>query len=127
MQASRRSRSGQAAPVSSFTPATVIDLQARLLASIGKKQTPEALAMLLEVASRPAKREAKTDLEAMTPTNFGQDELDVRVAAVRALQNFKGDPTAAQLLYRIMMTEKSHVALRAQGARKLDESNRTIV
>lgn len=116
--AGRRTRSGFA-PVSSFTGDTIVTIQCRALESLGKKRTPEALALLCQVASTPAKREAKpTEIDALIANNSGQDQFDLRLAAIRSLENFKGDSGAAHTLYRVMNTEHD-VALKNRAHQSL--------
>jgi len=102
-------------PISTFTADNVATIQCRALEALGKKRTPESLALLCEVATKPAKREARPqpgDLEALMPQGSGQDAFDLRLAAIRALGNFKGEIAAAHTLYQVMATEQSSVAMR---------------
>jgi hypothetical protein len=105
VQAGRRTRS--LGPVSSYTADLIITIRCQALESLGKKRTAEGLALLCQVASTPAKRDVKSsDLDMLTPGNSGQDQQDLRLAAIRALANFKGDIDAAQTLYRVMKSER---------------------
>jgi hypothetical protein len=119
VQASRRVRQ-PFAPVSSFTPEHVVMIQIRALEALGKKRSPEALALLCEIAALPAKKEAKpAEFDPLAPGDLGQDSSDLRLAAIRALANFKNDLQAAQLLYRIMTTERGDVALKSRAYESL--------
>ena len=90
----------------------VIAFQCRALESLGKKRSPEGLSLLCETAAMPAKKATKiSDVDMMLQGSLGQDQFDLRLAALRGLENYKNDPTAAQVLYRIMTTEND-VALK---------------
>jgi HEAT repeat protein len=99
-----KSKSGAAA---TFTADTVATIQCRAVEALGKKQTPEAMALLCQIATTPAKRQLKKDeVNALNPPPSGHDQFDLRLAAVRSLANFKNEPAAAQALFQVMTTER---------------------
>jgi hypothetical protein len=111
VQAVRKTRTFEPAP--SFSQDQVGTIQCRALESLGKKQSPDALELLCEIASTPIKMPARaTDLDALTQENSALEQFDLRLAAIRALGNYKGNQRAAQVLYRIAATEKKDVAPR---------------
>jgi HEAT repeats len=92
--------------ISSFTPDMIITIQSRTLESLGKQHRPEALPLLFEVATMPAKKLPNSLPESLLAEgSLGQDPFDLRLAALRALENFKGDQAAAQFLYKVVTTE----------------------
>lgn len=104
VQVGRRSRALE--PVSSYTAPTIVTMRCRALESLGKKQSPEGLTLLCQTASTPAQRDTKPlDFDLQYPGNSGQDQQDLRLAAIRGLAHYKGDLTAARTLYRVMTTE----------------------
>lgn len=105
VQAGRKVRT-QFAPVSTFTPDQVVMIQCRALEALGKKRTPEGLALLCEVAAKPAKKETKPEADPLAASDLGQDSFDLRLAAIRALAHYKNDMQAARVLYQIMTTER---------------------
>jgi hypothetical protein len=106
VQASRKVRP-RFAPVSSFTPDQVVMIQCKALEALGRKRTPEGLALLCEVAAKPTSKEIKqVEFDPLAPSDLGQDSSDLRLAAIRALANYKNDMQAARLLYQIMTTER---------------------
>ena len=118
IQAGRRTRT-PFAPVSIFTPDMVIRIQCLALESLGKKRSPEGLTLMIEMATTPVKKEVKlNDLESLTQTNLGQDQFDIRLAALHAMGNYRGDARAAQVLYQVMTTEHD-VALKNRAYESL--------
>lgn len=106
VQASRKTRTAFA-PVTSFTPEQIAELRGAALKALSEKRSPEALALLCEVAAAPAKVEVKpSDIEALLQQGPNQEKFDLRMAAIRALANYKGDRQAAVTLYKIMTTER---------------------
>ena len=106
MQVGRRARSFGAS--SSYTPETINGIRVRAIESLGKKHSPEGLALLCQIAAAPAKRDVKpaaSEVDALSSVNVGLDEFDVRMAALRSLGNYNGEITAAHALYRVMNTE----------------------
>jgi hypothetical protein len=121
VQAGRRVRQ-PFAPVSSFTSDQVVMIQSKALEALGKKRSPEGLALLCEIAATPAKKEAKpAEFDPLAQGDLGQDSSDLRLAAIRALAHFKNDIHAAQLLYRIMTTERGDVALKSRAYESLQK------
>jgi len=118
----RRARS-MFLPVASMTSENIAEIQATALKSLSTKRTPEALALLCEVAAKPAKREVKPVASGEQPelaapaTNSG-DLFDVRLAAIRGLANFKGEAAAAHALYAVMTLDTS-VAMRSRAHESL--------
>ena len=69
---------------SAFTPDMVITIQCRALESLGKRRSPEGLSLLCEIATMPARKEAKaSDIGVMLQGSLGQDQFDLRLAALR--------------------------------------------
>jgi len=92
--------------MSSFTPDMIITIQSRTLESLGKQHRQDALPLLFEVAMMPAKKQPNSSPEnLLAEGSLGQDPFDLRLAALRALENYKGDQTAAQFLYKVVTTE----------------------
>jgi HEAT repeat protein len=126
VQASRKTRT-PFAPVSTFTADQVGNIQSAALVALGEKKTPEALTLLCEVASAPAKTEIKaSEIDVLVGGGTVHDQFDLRQAAIRALANFKGNLTAARTLYKIMTTERdvapknrAHLSLVAVTGRDL--------
>lgn len=110
--------------VSSFTPDTVTRIQCLALESLGRHRSPEALQLLVQVASAPTERPAKANgvepagaslsLEAAVSASE-PDRVDVRLAAIRALGSYKGDATAAKALVAVLQAEKSDIAVRGRA------------
>ncbi|WP_157369517.1 HEAT repeat domain-containing protein [Zavarzinella formosa] len=102
-------------PTSTFTPETVTVLQCTVLQSLGKYRDPEGLRLLCEVALSPTPKkkllveQASFLGEHMGPTE--SDRMDVRMAAIRSLGNYEGDPKAAQVLVSVMETERDVAVL----------------
>ena len=119
IQASRRTRTALG-NVTTFTPDMIIRIQCHALEALGKKRTPEALALLCEVAMTPAKKEAKvTEIElTQMDGSLGQDKSDLRLAAIRSLEHFKMDMQAARVLFKIMTTERE-VAIKNRAYQSL--------
>ena len=102
----RRNRSAFA-PVPTVTPDQVATIQCRALESMGRKRSPEGLALLCEVAAKTVKKEVKAvEFDPLALGNIGQDQFDLQLAALTALENYKGDPQAIRTLYRIMTTDR---------------------
>lgn len=121
VQAGRKERRAFA-PVSSFTPDQVIVIQCRALESLGKKQSPEGLSLLCEIAAKPPAKEPKPpEQDPFGDGDIGQDMTDLRLAAIRALSNYKNDMQAAQALYQIMKTERGNVALKSRAYESLQK------
>ena len=121
VQAARKVRQ-PFAPVSSFTPEHVAMIQCRALEALGRKRSPEGLALLCQVAATPAKKESKpADFDPFAQGDPGQDMMELRLAAIRALAHFKNDMQAAQTLYHVMMTERGNVALRGRAYESLQK------
>ncbi len=92
--------------MSSFTPDMIITIQSRTLESLGKQHRPDALPLLFEVATMPAKKMPSSSPESLLAEgSLGQDPFDLRLAALRALENYKGDQAVAQFLYTVVTTE----------------------
>jgi HEAT repeat protein len=102
-----------AAPPSTFAPEIVTAIQCRSLEALGATHSPAGLAMLCDIASKPAKPLAKeTDAnkgDLINPFGDGVDEEKVRVAAVRALGSFTGDQQAMLVLIGLLKNEKDVV------------------
>lgn len=106
VQAGRKVRTPFSA-VTTFTPDQVITIQSKALEALGTKRSPDALALLCEIALTPPKKNVKfSELDSTTPGQLGQDKFDLRQAAIRALAKYEGDRQAALTLYKIMTTEK---------------------
>ena len=102
-----------------FGPEDVTAIQCRSLEALGQRPTPAGLTLLCEVASAPApKQEAKEPLDLLNPSGEGVNRDAVRVAAVRALGQYRGDRQAAEVLIRILQTEKD-VVLRSRAHESL--------
>jgi len=105
-------------PVSSLTSENIAMIQCKALESLSKKRTPESLALLCEVAAKPAKRDVKpvagSEPDMTAPATNSTDLFDVRLAAIRGLGNFKGEAAAAHALYAIMTLDTS-VAMRSRA------------
>jgi hypothetical protein len=103
-------------PVTSFTPENIITIQCRALEALGKKRTPEAFSLLCEVATTPPKKDVKaTEFDALSQGSLGQDQTELRLAAIRALENYKKDAQAARVLYQIMTTERALVEIKSRA------------
>jgi hypothetical protein len=122
IQASRRTLPafGQ---LSSFTPEQVGTIQIAALDGLGKKRSSEGLTLLCEVASAPVKKEVKTtEIDVLTSGgSSAQDRFDLRLAAIRSLGNYKGEPQATAVLYKIMTTERGSVATKNRAHKSLVE------
>lgn len=105
--------------VPSFSPDQVLTMQCRALEALGRKHTPEAVELLIQVAMTPVKLENKaseTDVLLQTASNSaGQDQFDLRLAAIRGLGYCTGDPRVGQVLYKIMIGEKKDVATKSRA------------
>ena len=106
---------GSRGAISTFTPDTVTTLQCTILQSLGKHRDPEGLNLLCEVAVNPTPKKntavepASFLGEHMGPTE--SDRMDVRLAAIRAMGNFEGDPKAARVLVSVMEKERDVAVL----------------
>src|SRR5262249_2738759 len=107
--------------LANFTPDTITTLQSRALEGLGRHRSPDGLTLLVPVAIRPTEARGKSgvepasavlNLEASVGTNE-TDRLDVRLAAIRALGNYKDDAAATRALVGILRTEKD-VAVRGR-------------
>jgi HEAT repeat protein len=96
---------------SSFTPDLVDQIQLHILASLGRTRSAAGLSKLCEVASKPPKKEERAkrlDSAAMfTPMGSEQGAIDIRLAALRSLAKYKGEPAAIDVCYHILQTEAS--------------------
>lgn len=119
VQASQKVRR-PSATISSFTPEQVNRIQCRALEALGKKRSPEGLALLCDVAAKPAKKDIKpVEFDPLAQGDLGQDSSELRLAAIRALANYKNDMQAAEVLYKIMLTERGDIALRSRAYESL--------
>jgi HEAT repeat protein len=105
--------------LTNFTPDTITNLQCRSLESLGDHRTSDGLQLLVQVAGTPTDDKPKpggiqqaglVDLEVGT----GLDRIDVRLAAIRALGSYNGDPTAVRALVGVLKTDKD-VAVRGRA------------
>jgi HEAT repeat protein len=78
-------------------------VQTTALVSLGKTGQPSAVALLVNVASKPTPPDA--------PDKDVQQQRDIRLAAVRALNGFQGSAEVATAMARIAQQERD-VALR---------------
>lgn len=103
--------------LSTFTPDTVTTLQCTILESLGKHKHPEGLKLLCEVALNPTpKKNTNIEQAGFLGEHMGPTEsstMDVRLAAIRSLGSFEGDPKAAGVLITLMQQEKD-VAIRGR-------------
>jgi hypothetical protein len=109
-------------PVSGFTNEMIVTIRCRCLEALGNKQTPEALALLTKVALTPTPHVTKpTETEALIAgALIGQDLFDLRLAALRSMENCKGNMAVAQTLYRVMTVDNDHdVALKDRAYKSL--------
>lgn len=91
-----------------FPPEMATRIQCQSLAALGKTKNPEALELLVIAVKQPPAEGA--DLEK-------QQVMDVRVAAARALANFR-DPQVTDTLVQVMRTDKD-IALRDRAHESL--------
>jgi HEAT repeat protein len=114
-----RRKSGLAARRAAFTPEDVTAIQCRSLEALGEGRSPAGLTLLCEVAATPiARAESKETHDLLNPLGEGVNREAVRVAAVRALGNYRGDRQAAETLIRILQNEKD-VVLRSRAYESL--------
>lgn len=104
--------SGVKTAVSNFTPDTIKQIQCLSLESLGEHKNPESLRLLVQVASAPTESKPKPAGEIQpvglygTEIGTGIDRIDIRLAAIRALGNYEGDPTAIRALVNVLVVEK---------------------
>jgi HEAT repeat protein len=112
--------------LANFTPDTITTLQSRALEGLGRHRSPDGLNLLVQVAMTPTESKGKSgvepagavlNLEASVGTNE-TDRLDVRLAAIRALGNYKDDPAAVRALVGVLRTDKD-VAVRGRAHESL--------
>lgn len=114
--------------ISNFTPETVTGIQCLVLQSLGEQRGPDSLNLLIRVAAantekklpKPGEVEAagaSVGLDAAFRSSEA-DPIDVRLAAVRSLGNYKRDQSAAQTLIAILRVEKD-VAVRGRANESL--------
>lgn len=114
--------------ISSFTPETVTGIQCLVLQSLGEQRGPDSLNLLIRVAAattektlpKPGEVEAagaSVGLDAAFRSSEA-DPIDVRLAAIRSLGNYKRDPAAAQTLIAVLRVEKD-VAVRGRANESL--------
>jgi hypothetical protein len=95
----------------SFTPETITSIQCRAIEAMGKAKSPEGLSLLCEIAATPVtKRELNPD-EVALPIEELLNKFDVRLASIRALENYGGETKPIPILVRILQTERD-VALK---------------
>lgn len=118
----RRKRFTQ--PRENFAPEDVTAIQCRSLAALGATRSPAGLTLLCEVATTPTpKQETKETLDLLNPLGEGVKREEVRIAAVRALGNYPGEPRAIGALEQIMQNEKD-VVLRSRAQEALGKIRR---
>jgi len=122
------SLSGLKAAVSHFTPDTVTRLQCQSLESLSHHRSPEAVKLLIQVATTPTEPKPKPAsgveaaggllaLQASVGTG-DSDRLDVRLSAIRSLGGYVNDPGAIQALVGILKEDKD-VAVRGRAHESL--------
>jgi hypothetical protein len=112
--------------MSTFTPETVTQLQCASLAGLAKNRSPEALQLLIQIATAPTERPKPNAVEpagallSLEATNLPSegDRTDVRLAAIRALGNYEKDQAATKALVGVLRTEKD-VAVRGRAHESL--------
>jgi hypothetical protein len=108
-----------------FTPETITTLQSRSLESLGKTRSEEGLKLLCEVAAKPAKRKEAKEDDLFPEPDEGVNQFDIRLAAIRSLGEYRGEPRAAAALYQVLSQEKD-VALKNrahEGLKKVTGQN----
>ena len=114
--------------LSTFTPETITNIQVLAVGSLSQHKNPDSVRLLVDLASTPAEPKKKTagaiqpaslTLEATVGTNE-TDQRDVRLAAIRSLGSYTGDPAAVKVLIAILKTDKD-VAVRGRAHESLQK------
>jgi HEAT repeat protein len=111
--------SGVKTAFSNFTLETINNLQCRSLESLGDHRNPDALQLLVQVAGLPEESKPKADGVQQAglfdmEVGTGMDRHEVRLAAIRALGGYHGDPTAIRTLIGVLKVDKD-VAVRGRA------------
>ena len=102
---------------STLAPEQVTQIQIRALEALGKLRSTQGLELILKAAKPPEKPAPKTDRDRF---DLGQNEVpglsetDLRLAALRALANYKGEMRAVALLIDTLKTDRD-VAVRGRA------------
>lgn len=94
---------------SAFPPDLATIIRQHSLKSMGETGDPQAARFLVRVAQADAKENDFYDRQYTT---------DERLAAIRAMSNFKGDPEVSALLLKLMRSEKN-IAMRGRAHESL--------
>lgn len=111
---------GLGAALSNFTPETVATIQCQALESLGKHRNAEGLQLIVSIVSTSSDTSDNIKAAGGSPSiaTGDTDRIDVRLAGIRALGEYKGDRIAAQALIRVLASEKD-VALRGRAHESL--------
>lgn len=114
--------------ISNFTPETVTGIQCLVLQSLGEQRGPDSLNLLIRVAAANMEKTLPKpgDIEAAGASvgldaafrSSEADPIDVRLAAIRSLGNYKGNRAAALTLIAVLRVEKD-VAVRGRAHESL--------
>lgn len=88
---------------SAFPPEHCTIVRCQALTALGNTRNPRAIPLLAEVVAEPPLRMDPKDRSA--PAVSRQQQLNYRIAAARALGQFR-DPKAAEVLQRVLQTEQ---------------------